>query len=73
VKLAKDIEVGDELAGYGSLGTLEHRRVVQVQRFPGGDVWVTWDLGGKVYGMGLFGPDQEVPEFADEMPEARGR
>jgi hypothetical protein len=73
MKLAKDIEVGDELAGYSSLGTLEHRRVARVQRLPGGDLLVTWYLGGGVPGTGIFRPDQAVTEVADEIEEAPGR
>jgi hypothetical protein len=74
VKLAKDIEAGDELAGYPLVGGyVERRRVVQVQRLPGGDVLVTWYLGGNVPGMGVFRPDHVVTEFADEVEEARGR
>jgi len=65
--------VGDELAGYSLLGTLEHRRVVQVQRLPDGDLLVTWDLGGGVPGMGIFRPDEAVIEIADEIEETRGR
>jgi hypothetical protein len=72
MKLAKDIEVGDEFAGYGLAGALERRRVARVQRLPGGNMLVTWYLGGGVPGTGIFRPEQLVTEFADEIDEARG-
>ena len=73
MKVAKDIEIGDDLAGYGSGGSLQRRKVARVQRLPGGDLLVTWYLGGGVPGMGIFRPDQVVTEFADKIEEERGR
>ena len=72
MKLAKDVEVGDALAGYKVGGSLECRRVFQVQRLPGDNVLVSWRLGDDIRGMGVFRPDQVVLEFADEIEEVRG-
>ena len=68
MKLAKDIEVGDELLG----SNRERNRVIQVQLLPAGDLMVTWHTGGKVMRFAVFKPEQVVTEYADEFPFSGG-
>jgi hypothetical protein len=68
MKLAKDIEVGDELLGPNR----ERYGVYQVQQLPGGALLVSRHVGGKIAGGGLFRPHETVTEYADEFPEFRG-
>ena len=63
MKLAKDIEVGDELLGTNR----ERNRVYQVQRLPGGYLLVSWHAGGHFIGASVYRPDQVVTEYADEF------
>ena len=63
MKLAKDIEVGDEL--FGEHG--DRNRVYRVQRLPAGHILVSWWAGNKVTGGGVFRPDEPVIEYADEV------
>jgi hypothetical protein len=65
LKLAKDVEVGDELAS--PRGEPGPNRVVRVQQLPDGDLMVTWSAGNKVTGFDLFRPDEPVIEYADEV------
>ncbi|MDP9476342.1 MAG: hypothetical protein M3R38_11800 [Actinomycetota bacterium] len=65
MKLAKDIEVGDELTDpRGGPGPF---RVYRVQRIPAGHLLVSWSAGNKVAGFGVFRPDEPVIEYADEV------
>jgi hypothetical protein len=63
LKLAKDIEVGDELAGTRR----ERNTVYQVQQLPAGSLLVSWSAGNKVTGFAVFRPDEPVIEYAEEV------
>jgi hypothetical protein len=65
MKLAKDIEVGDELASpRGEPGPC---RVYRVQQLSAGHLVVSWSAGNKVTGGAVFRPDEPVTEYADEV------
>jgi hypothetical protein len=65
VKLAKDIDVGDNLLDLRrDPGPL---RVYRVQRLPDGHLMVSWWAGNEVTGFGVFRPDEPVIEYADEV------
>ena len=65
VKLAKDIIVGDDLVDpRRDPGPL---RVYRVQRLPDGHLMVSWRAGNEVTGFGVFGPEEPVIEYADEV------
>jgi intein/homing endonuclease len=65
LKLAKDIEVGDELAS--PRGDPGPNRVSRVQQLPDGSLMVSWSAGNMVTGFGIFRPDEPVIEYADEV------
>ena len=63
MKLAKDIEVGDELIDARG----ERFKVYRVQQLPAGHLMVSWSAGNAVTGFGVFRPDEPVIEYADEV------
>jgi hypothetical protein len=63
LKLAKDIEVGDELVGPHG----ERNRVYKVQQLPAGALLVSWHAGNEVTGGAVLRPDEPVIEYADEV------
>jgi hypothetical protein len=63
LKLAEDIEVGDELIDARG----ERNRVYRVQQLPDGHLLVSWSAGNAVTGFAVFRPDEPVIEYADEV------
>jgi hypothetical protein len=65
MKLAKDVEVGDELAD--PRRNPGPNKVYRVQQLPDGTLMVSWWAGNKVTGFGIFRPDEPVIEYVDEV------